>query len=189
MDTMTPGEVAQHLKVSDPTVRRMAAAYELVYGPLNRDARGHRAWNLEAVRRVQAAHAALNTGKVNSLDHALRMVQDGLDLPAPTVLPVERDVLSELLDEVRELRALAEAQKRELAALRAEVSSSRALPLPAPPGDLVAEVQQLRALITAQGEREIERFRLAAHVAPIQVAPRLPRGGLSGLLRLLGVRL
>lgn len=188
METMTPGEVALHLRVSDPTVRRMAAAYELVFGNLERDARGHRLWSLDAVRRVQAAHGALSTGKVSSLDHALKMVRDGLDLPAPTVLPVERDLLGELLDEVRGLRALAEAQGRELAALRSAVAVGLALPAPAPAGDLLGELQALRALVTAQGEREAERFRLAAHVGPAQEAPRPARGGKAWLLRLLGVQ-
>jgi DNA-binding transcriptional MerR regulator len=185
MEPLTPGEVAQQLKVSAPTVRRMGTAYEEVFGALPRDARGHRIWSLDAVRRVQAAHTAVGSGKVTSLEAALRMVQDGAELPARTVLPVESDVLSELLAEVRSLRALAEAQGRELAALRSALAESRALPAPVGTGDLAAEVATLREQLTAQGERQAERLRVLAHGIP---APAPAGGSLARLLRLLGLR-
>ena len=173
MNIMTPGEVAEHLQVSAPTVRRMAGAYELVFEPLQRDSRGHRAWSLDAVRRVQVAHAALSTGKVTSLEAALQMVRDGLDLPVPTVLSVEQDVLVELLTEVRELRALAEAQGRELVALRFAVIENRVLPASAPVSDELA-----REVVTAHPERVTER-----------VKPERPTGFVGLLLRVIGVRL
>jgi hypothetical protein len=184
MDSLTPGEVAEYLRVSSPTVRRMGSAYEEVFGPLARDGRGHRIWSLEAVRRVQVAHLAISSGKVASLEAALRMVQTGADLPTRTVLPVETDLLAELLTEVRSLRALAEAQGRELVALRSAVTESHALPAPAV-GSLTEEVEGLRAQLTAQGEREAERFRVLMHGG----SPVAPAGGVwAGLLRRLGVR-
>ena len=173
MDIMTPGEVAEHLQVSAPTVRRMATAYELVFGPLERDSRGHRAWSLDAVRRVQVAHAALSTGKVTSLEAALQMVRDGLDLPVPTVLPVQLDVLAELLVEVRGLRTLAEAQGRELAALRSAMTEGWALPAPGSPVDELA-----REVVTAHPERMAER-----------VKSDRSAGFVGLLLKVIGVRL
>ena len=173
MNIMTPGQVAEHLQVSAPTVRRMAAAYELVFEPLERDSRGHRAWSLDAVRRVQVAHAALSTGKVTSLEAALQMVHDGLDLPVPTVLPVQHDVLAELLAEVRGLRALAEAQGRELMALRSAMTEGRALPAPSLAVD------------------ELAREVVTAHLKPMaeRVKPVRPTGLVGLLLKVIGVRL
>ena len=173
MDILTPGEVAEYLGVSAPTVRRMAKAYELVYGPLPRDVRSHRAWSLDAVQRVQIAHGAVSTGRVTSLEAALQMVRDGLDLPVPTVLPVQHDVLAELLAEVRGLRALAEAQGRELVALRSAMTEGRALPAPGLAGDKLA-----REVVTAHPEPMVER-----------VKPDRPAGLVGLVLKLIGVRL
>ncbi len=113
------------------------------------------------------------------------MVQSGADLPTRTVLPVEADLLAELLTEVRSLRALAEAQGRELVALRSAVAESRVLSAPAGTGDLAAEVATLREQLTAQGERQAERLRVMTHGTPV---PTPAGGSLARLLRLLGLR-
>lgn len=191
MTTLTPGDVAGHLKVSGATVRRMASAYEKIFGPLARDGKQHRVWSLEAVRRVQVAHEALNTGQVTSLENALILVRDGDALPVRAELPVRSDALAELLTEVRALRTLAEVQGRELTALRAEMAGRQVLPALEPAGaELLAEVQALREAVTAQGEREVERYRLTAHVAPLgDQDGRRQRGVRSWLASLFGSRL
>ena len=49
-----PGALAVCKAVSDRTVRRMAEAYEEVYGRLSRNQRGHRLFRAEAVARLEA---------------------------------------------------------------------------------------------------------------------------------------
>ena len=180
VDTLTPGEVAAHLKVSAPTVRRMATVYEQVFEPLDRDTKRHRLWSLDALRRVQVAHAAVSTGRVTSLERALVMVRDGVDLPARVVLPVELDTLSELLVEVRSLRALVEVQGRELAALRSEFNVPKLLPTS----------KSIEQKPTAQPERLGERS--ASSQPAVIPQSREKRAGENGLfptlLRVLGVR-
>ena len=198
MDVMTPGEVADHLQVSAPTVRRMAGAYELVFGPLERDSRRHRAWSLDAVRRVQVAHAALSTGKITSLEAALQMVRDGLDLPVPTVLPVQHDVLAELLAEVRGLRVLAEAQGRELTALRSAMTENRVLPVPGFADDELAELKVLRTAVALASTMPppipneiVAELASAKNAVAVLMAKKRARDRhpLAVLLRLIGVRL
>lgn len=180
---MTPGEVAELLHVSGPTVRRMAATYARVFDELPWDEKHRqREWPLEAVRRVQAAHQAVGTGRVSSLERALELVRDGGELPQRVTLQVHDDALSELLREVRELRALTEAQGRELVALRELVAGQgRELPVPTAqaverPTEAVREVvhDELRAAL------DPDRLRVLAHAAQ----PRTPERptGLRGLL-------
>ena len=87
------------------------------------------------------------------------------------MLPVQQEHLVELLAEVRGLRTLAEAQGRELAALRSSMTGGRVLPAPA--GDKLA-----RKVVTAHPERMAER-----------VKPGRPAGFVGLLLQVLGVRL
>lgn len=178
---MTPGEVASHLRVSAASVRRMAASYEGVFGPLprSRGQDGPRLWPVDAVRRVQVAHDALNTGKVTSLERALELVRDGADLPQRVTLPAEGDALVELLAEVRALRALAEAQGRELAALR-EIVAGRELPAPTAQAPLTPEPVDVGNAVqdAVKVALDPERLRVALH------ATERPRRGL--LARLLG---
>ena len=179
MDFLTPAQIAAELKVSTATVRRMAAAYETVFESLPKDGRGHREWPVEALRRVQVAHQALSTGRVGSMEAALQLVRDGAELPQRVTLPVEVDALAELLAEVRAMRALTEAQGRELAELRQMVGAGRALPVPGAAVTSAEVVERLEAIqkqMTAQAEREAERWK-----------PRA--GGLLGVvLRLLGLQ-
>ncbi|WP_022803338.1 hypothetical protein [Deinococcus ficus] len=132
MTQFTPAQVANHLGVAPSSVRRMAATFETVLGPLPRTPTGARLWPLAALRQLEAAHAALAAGAVHSLEAALVTVRDGAELPEVADLPGRSDGLAELLggllEEVRALRALTEAQGRELVALRTDL---RALPAPA----------------------------------------------------------
>lgn len=113
----TPKLVAHQLKVSASGLRRLAAIYEAVYGPLPKDALGGRMWTSEAVARLSSAKALHEVGAVRSVREALER-PDGLlsgeivDLPErhdPVVL-LER-VLSELVElrqEVAQLKATRE---------------------------------------------------------------------------------
>lgn len=197
----TPAQVAQVLGVSAPSVRRIALVYEGVFGPLPRDERGHRHWPQNALHRTQAAHQALGTGSVASLEAALRLINEGDDLPVPVDLPAATpgpDVLAEVLQELRRLREVVEAQHLELGALREEVRGLRQLPAPAPllpatPGpDLTAELIEVRSslgslqvALTDQGEREAERMRVLLHAYNEAPSPRPTglTGWLSALFR------
>lgn len=175
VEIMTPGEVADHLRVSAPTVRRMAKHYEEVFGVLPRDERDRRLWPLEAVRRVQAAHQALGSGRLASLERALELVRDGEELPQRVTLPVERDVLVELLEEVRALRALTEAQGRELAHLR-EVVQGQGRELPPATAQAVERTEEVRGAVReeVQAALDPERLRVALHAST--PPPRRPSG-------------
>lgn len=199
MDTTfyTPAQVAQVLGVSAPSVRRIALVYEGVFGPLPRDERGHRHWPQNALHRTQAAHQALGTGSVASLEAALQLINEGDDLPVPVDLSAaapEPDVLTEVLQELRRLREVVEAQHLELGALRQEVMGLRQLPAPAPlppaapAPDLTAELAEVRSslgslqvALTDQGEREAERRRVLAHAYDREQP--LQSTGLRGLFR------
>jgi len=103
---------ARALGVSPATLRRYAALWERLVGPLPRDPRGGRLWPKEALARLRAAREAhLREGL--PLEEALARVQG--DFPA-LALPSEGEALALL-------RALAERLERvegELRALREE---------------------------------------------------------------------
>jgi DNA-binding transcriptional MerR regulator len=192
----TPAEVAQILGVSAPSVRRMALVYEEMFQPLPRDDRGHRHWPQEALRRTQAAHQALGTGRVVSLAAALKLIAEGgelpvahdLDLPGATPAP---DVLGEVLEELRRLREVVEAQHLELSALRQEVSGLRELPAPAPATGPVPDVNEklaeiwesvhsVQSSLEVQGALDSERMRVLLHAYNEALPPR--PAGLTGWL-------
>lgn len=205
MDTTfyTPAQVAQVLGVSAPSVRRIALVYESVFGPLPRDERGHRHWPQQALHRTQAAHQALGAGSVASLEAALRLIDEGDDLPVPVDLSAaapEPDVLAEVLLELRRLREVVEAQHLELGALRQEVMGLRQLPTPAPllpatptpDPDLTAELTEFRgslsslqSALASQSEHEAERMRVLLHAYNEAPSPRPTglTGWLSALFR------
>lgn len=111
---LPPHLAARALGVSPATLRRYAALWEGVVGPLPRDPRGGRLWPKEALGRLQAAREAhLREGL--PLEEALARVQG--DFPAAGLaLPSEGEALALL-------RALAERLERvegELRALREE---------------------------------------------------------------------
>lgn len=109
---LPPALAARALGVSPATLRRYAALWERLVGPLPRDHRGGRLWPKEALARLRAAREAhLREGL--PLEEALARVQG--DFPA-LALPSEGEALALL-------RALAERLERvegELRALREE---------------------------------------------------------------------
>ena len=109
---LPPALAARALGVSPATLRRYAALWERLVGPLPRDPRGGRLWPKEALARLRAAREAhLREGL--PLEEALARVQG--DFPA-LALPSEWEALALL-------RALAERLERvegELRALREE---------------------------------------------------------------------
>jgi len=199
--TLTPREVEQALGLSAPTVRRAAVAYEGVFGPLPRlrGQDGPRQWPGEAVRRVQVAHAALDSGRVTSMEHALRLIYDGQDLPTRPDLPARPDP-------IREMAATVEALRLEVAALREQVAAApaRELPAPGPSAEQVREIirDEIGAALAhrspveqhlgdADGVRlavreELEGLRVRLHAAAPPAAPAPHRGLLARLLSRLG---
>jgi len=109
---LPPALAARALGVSPATLRRYAALWERLVGPLPRDPRGGRLWPKEALARLRAAREAhLREGL--PLEEALARVHG--DFPA-LALPSEGEALALL-------RALAERLERvegELRALREE---------------------------------------------------------------------
>ena len=109
---LPPALAARALGVSPATLRRYAALWERLVGPLPRDPRGGRLWPKEALARLRAAREAhLREGL--PLEEALARVQG--DFPA-LAIPSEGEALALL-------RALAERLERvegELRALREE---------------------------------------------------------------------
>ena len=109
---LPPALAARALGVSPATLRRYAALWERLVGPLPRDPRGGRLWPKEALARLRATREAhLREGL--PLEEALARVQG--DFPA-IALPSEGEALALL-------RALAERLERvegELRALREE---------------------------------------------------------------------
>ncbi|MFD2610797.1 hypothetical protein ACFSR9_15370 [Deinococcus taklimakanensis] len=170
-DMFTPAQVAQALQVSAPSVRRMAATYEAVFTPLPRDPQGHRRWPRIALTRLRAAHQAVSAGQVPSLEAALRLIEEGADLPvlaeAVTSDAQLPEALSDILSELQRLNGVIEAQANELAALRQEVVTLRqAVPqaLPSSDTDALRDVlEDLQRTVIAQGERESERYRMLTH--------------------------
>lgn len=152
----------------------MAATFEAVLGPLPRTPTGARLWPLASLRQLEAAHAALAAGTVHSLEAALVTVRDGADLPELADLPGRPDVLAALLEEVQALRALTEAQGRELAELRTDL---RALPAPAahPPSEPSSAQLQEAVQLAVRDALNPERLRVALHVTT-------PPPGRRGLL-------
>ncbi len=131
---MSPGSAARRLGVSPSGLRRLAGAYSEVYGELQKDASGtSRIWSGEAVARLEAARALMAAGQARSIKDALLAVEGGATPSADAALALGQDGrvvealgvvatrLEALQDSNRELRA-------EVAALRSEVATSRALP-------------------------------------------------------------
>jgi hypothetical protein len=77
-------EVAQRLGVTATGLRRLADIYGEVYGPLQRDEKfnNRRLWTLEAVERIAAARALVQSEQARSIKTALHMVEQGITAPA-----------------------------------------------------------------------------------------------------------
>lgn len=124
-----PYAAAEQLGIADSTLRRLAPAYEKVYGTLpwatGRDGKkegGGRMWPQSAVERVQEARAFVAAGQAKSLEAALIAIKEGAHLPSESLarptpdaatLAWEREQIAELIR--TELRTVV---REELAALR-----------------------------------------------------------------------
>lgn len=137
-----------------------------------------------------------------SLEAALKLIAEGDELPVardlnvPTAAPAS-DLLGEVLEELRRLREVVEAQSVELGALRQEVSGLRQLPAPAPTAvapipDVTGKLAEIRdSLSTVQSTLEehsaydSERVRVLMHAYSEALAPRTTglTGWFSRLLR------
>lgn len=176
------------LGVQPRTVRRMAETYEAVFEELPRvrpeEDRSPRLWTAEAVRRVQVAHLALRSGKVSSLEHALVLVRDGAELPVAAE-PESGQEAVKLAAQLAELRALLEAQGRELVHLRELMEGqARALPSVVPP---VLEEDVRRAVREeVQAGLDPDRLRVALHASTS--APQRRSGWWAFLVTLAGRR-
>ena len=108
------------------------------------------------------------------------------DLNMPTPAP---DLLGEVLQELRRLREVVEAQFLELNALRQEVSGLRQLPAPAPPPAPVPDVNEklaeiwesvhgVQSSLEEQGVFDSKRMRVLLHAYNEALPPR--PAGLTG---------
>lgn len=76
---LNPGDVARRLGVSSSGLRRLAAVYAEVYGPLQKDAGGtSRLWPPEAVDRLERARALMAAGQARSIKDALLAADRGV---------------------------------------------------------------------------------------------------------------
>jgi DNA-binding transcriptional MerR regulator len=178
---LTPREVEDALGLSAPATRRAAVTYEAVFGllPRIRGQEGPRRWPLEALRRVQVAHAALEAGRVPSLEHALTLIREGQELPAPVEMPERPDPAAALL-------SLVEALRGEIAQLRQELATTQlqALPVPAHTEEALRVVirqeladalsdrspERAASEIRAVVQDELERLRVLLHASTQTVA-------------------
>lgn len=74
---LTPSEAADRLGVGSAMLRRHAASYEAVFGPLPRDQRGARQYPITAVQRLQHAAELYRTNDAPSVADALTALRDG----------------------------------------------------------------------------------------------------------------
>ena len=125
-DFLTPGELIARMAANDRTIRRMAEAYETVYGPLPRDPRRNfRMFTPEAADRLEEGARTLRANPGASMVHVLTSQRDGLPMHQ-TAHQVPADGLTPILNELRSLRS-------DVADLRALVAALvSGLPSPAP---------------------------------------------------------
>lgn len=130
---LNPGDVARRLGVSSSGLRRLAAVYAEVYGPLQKDASGtSRLWPPEAVDRLERARALMAAGQARSIKDALLAADKGV-LPRLEVAVQDGRVAEALGVVAARLEAVQESNarlEREVEALRSEVAEQRALPAP-----------------------------------------------------------
>ena len=123
-DLLSPGDLTARMSVTERTVRRMAEAYEVVYGPLPRDPRrGFRLYPLEAVERLEQGARTLRATPGASMADVLTSQRDGLPMHH-AAHPAPADALTPILDELRALRS----DVADLRALVAALVSGTAAP-------------------------------------------------------------
>ena len=94
---MTPADVMAQLGIHERRLRRFAVAYEIVFGDLPRDRRGHRTFTPEAVERIAAALPVLIERPALGMEDVLRR-QAGVVTSTPAAVPAPEvlEVLSNL---------------------------------------------------------------------------------------------
>ncbi len=164
---LSPGEAARRLGVSPSGLRRLAAVYAGVHGPLPKDSAGtSRIWPQEAVGRLERARALMAAGQARSIRDGLLAVGRGAVATSEAALSLGRDgrtvealgVVSAQMEAVLEGNRRLEAEVR---ALREEVEASRRLPgavsperrepVETPPGPFVRAAQWLEQRLRGRG--------------------------------------
>jgi hypothetical protein len=154
---MSPGEAARQLGVSPSGLRRLAVEYGKVHGELPKDASGtSRQWPSEAVYRLEQARALMAAGQARSIRDALVAVESGA---APRVEVAVQDArVAEALGLVavrlEALQASNERLEADVAALRSEVATVRALPGAEQAGDVEGGSGAAQRPATGQGAAE-----------------------------------
>lgn len=169
---LTPADVMAQLGIHERRLRRFAAAYEVVFGALPRDRRGHRTFTPEAVERIAAALPVLIERPALGMEDVLRRqagVVTSTPAAAPAPAPAPAAPAPELLEVLSALRADVAALRLEVAALRGERAARDAVAAPA-----AVEVQD--------GPHDTEPAQGAD--APDE-APSRPSEGLDGVTILL----
>ncbi len=161
---LSPGEAARVLGVSPSGLRRLAVVYGEVYGDLHKEAGGtSRVWPQEAVVRLQQARALMAVGQARSVKDALMAVEGGAS-PRVEMAAAGGDVAAALGMLAAQLEAVLESNRRlegEVAALRSEVESLRALP----PGasaeriDRALEVEMLESMAAPESSPAVREGR------------------------------
>lgn len=152
---LAPGAAADALGVSPQTLRRYAGHYERVHGPLPRRD-GQRLLTHEALERLRAAQALVQSGQATAFRAALLRLEHGP--PPEAAFPAAPPTGDARLDLEAAGRDLA-ATREELAATRTEVATMRE-ELTA----LRAEVAAVRADFAevseevAAARRDLEKF-------------------------------
>ncbi len=169
---LTPGDAAQRLGVSASGLKRLAKIYAELYGPLPRDSADNRLWPSDAIERLEAARALVETKRISSIKEALHAVDRGIDVPAvdlaapPSTLDVLRERLEALTLLPMKVEALEARQTEAIELLHQAVSMAeegdrmareseqRAELLQDTVTDLAAAVSDLRRRIEETAPRE-----------------------------------
>ena len=157
----TPRQAAAELGVSGAALRRAAAGYEVVFGMLDRDARGGRLFTGEVLDRLRLALEAVHAGRVASVETALTLIRDDSTLPQIQLLTPRAGERADLEAVTAELLAALHLAQAHNAELRQEVGTLRQHL-----AGLTAAMQEMAA-----DQREIKQRVevLAGHAAARQV--------------------
>lgn len=129
----TAGQAAQQLEVSSSGLRRLANAYEAVFGELPRDpgtqARGYPE---EAIERLRAARRGVETGQYKSTQAALGALKRGVPVDAGTEMVGGQDDAAQDAtgQALRVLTAEMQAMRAEIERLRLAVEERDRVQLP-----------------------------------------------------------
>jgi len=141
-----PKLVASQLRVSASGLRRLAAIYESVHGPLPKDAMGGRLWSTAAVARLQSAKALVDAGRVKSVREALERPAEQFNAEVAE-LPSEintHELVARLFQKVDELhREVMNLKERQLEAQTG--STEREVELERMNAYLLGELQRRRS--------------------------------------------